>query len=247
MGNSMKARHRWFVTLLGPFAVMLLFGGLLWQSGRHAAKDGDRPAQTGDPSGESGAPRASRLDLSTLAPGDSLPEWEASQGNFRLVELEGRTVLELSHEPMEEGRLLWSRLIPKTGAVRARMWGPRTRRNAPRFSVGVVASSAIWLRATPLKRVVEIVGKEETVVASVPWSAVSERPVWLELRLLRGEGPGAPGRVEGRVWFDEEERPEAPTIEATLGEEIGFARAVVAGAPYALKPVYFDRLEVEAQ
>jgi hypothetical protein len=238
-------KHKWILPALGPLAVGLALGAMIWHSGRQPKQE----AAKGEPAAKAASrDRSTRLDISSLATDASLAGWESVQGSFRLVELEGRTVLELGPEPMEEGRLVWSRLLAGRGTVRARMWGARTRRNAPRFALGLVASSSfVWLRVMPLESTIKIVGREEQVLASAPWSAVSERPLWLELAFRRSSAPATGSRVEARVWFEGEERPEAPTLEADVAEELALARAAVAGAPYALKPIYFDFLEVDAE
>ncbi len=233
---------RWLGPALGPLAVaVLLLGAVLWQVVRN------------DPSPDDSGPatppeRFTRVDISSLAPDDALPDWKADQGRFRLVDREGRTVLELAAEPMEEGRVVWNRLLPNEGILRARMWGERTRRNAPRFALGLVAGSSFWFRLVPLQQSVELVGNEENVIAAAPWDGPTDQPFWLEFRFRPDPGtPEGGSHLEGRVWFDGEERPESPTVEARVNEKVAFARAVVAGAPYALQPIHFDFLEVEAR
>lgn len=188
-------------------------------------------------------PRSSKVEISTLPIGGSVPEWTASQGNFRLVELDGRTVLELGHEPLVEGRMVWTRLLGKAGTIRARMRGERTRRNSPRFAVGVAGKTTYWMRAVPLERELQIVGKEEKVIASSSWEGTPEKSLWLELK-FQPDAWGNATRLEGRVWYEGEPRPEVAAISATVEEEFGFGRATVAGAPYALKPIYLELLEV---
>lgn len=187
--------------------------------------------------------RSSKVEISTLPLGGSVPEWTASQGNFRLVEVDGKTVLELGHEPLVEGRMVWTRLLGKAGTIRTRMRGERTRRNAPRFAVGVAGKTTYWMRAVPLERTLQIVGKEEKVIASASWEGTPERSLWLELKFSPGARENAT-LLEGRVWYEGEPRPGVAAISATVEEEFGFGRATVAGAPYALKPIYLELLEV---
>jgi len=215
--------------------VMLALGIWVWRSEK---REKEHPSAASGP-----APvRASKVDLSTLSPGDSVPEWSPSQGSFRMTTVNGRNVLELGFEPLVEGRLVRSRLLANTGVVRARMWGERTRRNAPRFAVGLTASASYWFRVIPLERTLQLVGKEEKVLASLPWEGSPEQPMWIELKFVPRQG--APGsRLEGRVWREGDPRPEAASLSTEVEETIGFARVVVAGAPYALKPILIDRLE----
>jgi len=226
---------KWMVQALGPMTVILLLGGFLWFSNR-----GKAPALKLPP-----PPTRSLADFSALKPGGTVPDWSTSQGNFRLVSREGRTVMELSHEPMVEGRLVWNRIFKSHGMIRSRMWGEKARRASPRFALGVAgSSSAYWLRAIPAEKSIQIVSQEETI-ASVPWEWDSVKPVWLELRVV----PAADGKgssFEGRVWHEGEAQPETPTLVLSPVEDLGFARASAAAAPYALKPVYIDHLEVSS-
>ncbi|HRQ87992.1 MAG TPA: hypothetical protein PLA50_04295 [Bacteroidia bacterium] len=225
----------------GPLVVMLLLGAVVWFS------DGKKTTLTGGGGEKAKAPpRTSVVDIASLPTGGSVPEWQTDQGNFQLVTHEGRTVLELLPEPMAEGRLSWARLVAKRGTMRARMWGERTRRAAPRFALGVASSaSSCWFRVVPLAGEVQFVGAGEKMLAATAWTWDTERWVWLELRIAPPTpGVGEKARLEGRVWHEGDERPEQPVLEIALTEELGFARALVAAAPYALKPVWIDYLEV---
>ncbi len=238
----MKAPPRWLISALGPFFVILLLGAMIWRSNKGAQVSSQaKAAQQAKP-----PQRFSKVEISSLPLDGSVPEWTASQGNFRLVKIKGKTVLELGHEPMAEGRMVWTRLLGKTGTIRARMWGERTRRNAPRFAVGVAGKTVYWLRVVPLERELQIVGKEEKVIASAPWAGTPERSLWLELKFMLN-APETGTRLEGRVWYEGEPRSDAPAISVAVEEEFGFGRATVAGAPFALKPIYLDFLEVDPE
>jgi hypothetical protein len=230
------------VTALGPLTVLLLLGVMISQSGRKA----EQPTAVAAVKEVSAPPRFSKVDLSTLAAGGAVPEWTANQGTFRLVEVEGVTVLEVGFEPLAEGRMTWTRLLGTDGVVRVRMRGERTRRNAPRFAVGLAGASNFWFRVVPLEKTVQFVGKEEKVLASAPRESDTERSQWVELKFAAvtdGEG----SRLEGRVWYEGDPRPLEPLVSMEVKEQFGFGRAVVAGAPYALKPIYIEALEVGAE
>lgn len=267
---------KWMLQAAGPLLVMLGLGFAIAtsqspretdrssrekESDRSAGKDPPPSASTNpsappapsepQPPSAPRAPSAAKaapalVDFSALRPGDTVPDWNVSQGNFRLVSREDRTVLELSHEPMAEGRLVWSRILKSHGAIRSRMWGERTRRSTPRFALGVAGStSAYWFRAVPSEKALQFVGPEEKVLTSIPWAWDEEKPLWLELDVLPStEGPGS--TLEGRVWAEGRARPDAPSLVLAIPVDLGFARALVAAAPYALKPVYLDHLEVVA-
>jgi hypothetical protein len=234
-----KAPPRWLISALGPLFVISFLAVMIWRSETEERESfRDKPAPvTQLPS------RSSSVEISTLPLDGSVPDWTASQGNFRLIEINGKTVLELGHEPLVEGRMVWTRLLGKTGTIRARMRGERTRRNSPRFAVGVAGKTAYWLRAVPLEGALQIVGKEEKMVASAPWEGTPERSLWLELKFNPNPGEDATC-LEGRVWYDGEPRPGVATISANIADEFGFGRATVAGAPFALKPIYLEFLEV---
>ncbi len=233
-------RSRTLLSAAGPLAVALALLALVW-SDRKTEPVAETPSP---PARKAAPPRAHRLDLSTLPPDGVVPEWRASQGDFRLTTREGGTALELPPEPMAEGQLVWNTLMAGGGTVSARMWGERKRRVAPRFAVGLVAGSPYWLRAVPLEKKLEIVSTGEVSLASAPWDWESERRIWLELRSSpAGAGEaGAKTLLEGRVWHEGEERPEAPSVSVGVAEDFGFVRAVAAAAPYALEPVYIDFL-----
>lgn len=224
---------KWLIPVLGPVLVMLLLGFLIWNSGR--SKPETKVPET--PS------RSTRVEMNQLSPGGTVPEWAGSQGTFKLVEKDGKTVLELGYEPLVEGRMIWNRLLGKSGVIRARIWGERTRRNAPRFALGVGKNSNYWFRVVPLERKLQIVGKEEKELASAAWEGDPEKPLWLELEFA-ATGREGESRLEGRVWAEGATRPEEASLVADVPEEFGFGRAVVAGAPYALKPIYIDLIEV---
>ncbi|NLT71421.1 MAG: hypothetical protein GXX91_12115 [Verrucomicrobiaceae bacterium] len=241
----------------GPLLVALLLGFVIVDSRRTGESEPDRAATTTVAATDSQTPSTaaasdlSLVDFSALRPGDTVPEWNTSQGNFRIVSRDGRPALELSHEPMVEGRLVWNRIFKSHGLIRSRMQGERTRRSAPRFALGVAGSTATyWFRAIPSEKALQFVAQEQTL-QSVPWTWDEEKPIWLELRVLPApETNGASGDagsiLEGRVWSEGETRPESPTLVHPIAHDLGFARALVAAAPYALKPVYLDHLEVES-
>lgn len=194
-----------------------------------------------------GPRRQSTVDFTALKPGGTIPEWSISQGSFQLVDREGKTTLELSPEPMIEGQVVWSSLMPRGGEVRIRAWGEKARRVSPRFTVGLLGTTPFWFRAVPSEKIVEIVAKED-VIASAPWEWNPEAWVWLEFRTgLEIDEQGRERTVlEGRVWHEGETKPEEPTLKRVLSGLPGLIRAGGGGAPYALKPVYIDRLEAVA-
>ena len=218
--------------ILGP----LLAGGLLWWL---LAPSSPQVAGGSDPSGTSGSVREdgwSAVSFADLKPGGTIPGWEFAAGGFAIVELEGRTVLALNPEPMGEGQLRFSQMFTGRGGLRARMKGEKARRSAPRFGVSFHNEAQYQLRATPSSGVLELTRRED-VLASTEWKADPNSWLWLELRV---EGPV----FEGRAWKEGEPRPEKPQVQWTAPAPPGLLRAVVQGAPYANRPIYYDRIEV---
>ncbi len=181
------------------------------------------------------------LDFSTLRAGGKIPGWTVQQGDFKLVAREGVVMLELGSEPMEEGWLKAERMI-LSGGIRARMSGEAHRRVAPRFSVSLEGSRPFQLRAAPVPGVLEIVTSNEVKLASMPWQWRKEQKLWLEL-VLQPDGPRQV-RLEGRAWHDDEQRPPQPQLEARTGSMKGRLSPSVRGAPFALRPLFVDRVEV---
>lgn len=232
----------------GPLLVALLLGFVIVDSRRNDESEPDPSTTGGRTSPPPVAPESdsSLVDFSALRPGDTVPEWNTNQGNFRIVSREGRSALELSHEPMVEGRLVWNRIFRSHGLIRSRMEGERTRRSAPRFALGVAGSAATyWFRAIPSEKALQFVAQEETL-QSIPWSWDEEKPLWLELRVLPAADADAGSILEARAWAEGSTRPETPSLVHPIPHDLGFARALVAAAPYALKPIYLDHLEVES-
>lgn len=230
----------------GPLLVGLLLGGFILNSQRTRENEVARVAERETAPAASSGP--SIVDFSALRPGDTVPAWNTSQGNFRIVSREEESVLELSHEPMVEGRLVWNRIFKSHGMIRSRMEGERTRRSSPRFTLGVAGSTVTyWFRAVPSEKALQFVSQEQTL-NSVPWVWDEEKPLWLELIVLPvSDTADATGSIlEGRVWPEGQARPEVPSLVHPISDDLGFARALVAAAPYALKPIYIDHLEVES-
>ncbi len=248
-----SGRYQWIFSLLGPAAVLgLLAGMIVWssrQSSTQPPNQNKRAAVQKSAPKEAEPVRSSQIDIAKLPPGGALPDWSSEAGEFLLVEKNGRTVLELPSDPMLEGRLAWSKLITSRGTIRATMFGERSRRNSPRFSLGVASKTNFWLRIVPLEKAVKIVGAKEAVLASASWEWDSTRPVSLELRLLPPDSDDSQkgSTLEGRVWQSGDTPPDQALVSARLGGELSFVRALAGVAPYALKPVSIEKLEVFAE
>lgn len=185
------------------------------------------------------------VDFTALRPGEFPPDWDRVMGTFDLVDIGVGVVLQMSPEPMTEGAVLRTKASHGGGGVRARMWGEHGKRAFPRFCVGLHGPSVrpFQLRANPGLRTVELVNGEDTL-ASVPWSWDPEKPVWLELRMNPLRAGGA--ELTGRVWMEGEPRPAEPTVRRLVSQSPGAVFAALHGAPYAGRPILFDRIEAAA-
>lgn len=224
------------IPLIGP-AILLVAAVCIWQLSPTGGPD-ERPVADAA-SGE----QWNAVDFSELKAGGTIPGWDVVRGTFGLVERDGRVMLEMQPEPMTEGNVTCGQLMTSGGGVRARMRGDRIRRAAPRFCVSLHGDEEFNLRAVPSTGVVEITTVQEQVLASVPWRWQQEKWLWLEFRIH--PDPKTNGAVfEGRTWADGETRPAGPTVRYDSPTLPGLLRASVRGAPYALRPIYYDRMEI---
>lgn len=214
--------------ILGP---TLAVAGLAWWL---FARDSGGTDSVSPPEAETW----SSVPFGELQPGATIPGWEFAAGNFQIIARDGRNVLALNAEPMGEGQLRYSQLITGKGGLRARMRGDRARRAMPRFSVSFHGETQYQFRAVPSSGVLEFTVKEQ-VLASAPWTWTWEPSAWLWLE-LRVDGT----RFEGRAWKEGEPRPASPQVTYAAPSAPGLLRAVVQGAPYANRPLYYDRIEV---
>lgn len=219
--------------ILGP---ALAVAGVLWWffgSGANNSNPGTTPPLS--PSAETW----SSVAFQDLKPGAAIPGWEFAAGGFQITELDGHPVLALNAEPMGEGQLRYGQLITGKGGIRARMKGERTRRSAPRLSVSFHGESSWQFRTSPgtKDQVLELTTDKEQVLASTPWTSEANSWVWLELRV---DGQ----KFEARAWQEGHPRPDKAQLTYDAPAAPGLLRAVVQGAPYANRPIYYDHVEV---
>lgn len=221
--------------LIGP-VLALVAAGLIWRLSPDA-ENTPVPAADAGPSENWAA-----VDFSGLKPGSMLPGWDVVRGTFGVAERDGRVMLALEPEPMAEGNLTCGQLLVRGGGIRARMRGERSRRAAPRFAVSLNGDTEFILRAVPSGKVMELATVTEQILASVPWTWQPAKWLWLELQVQPQPDGGAV--FEGRAWAEDEPRPAAAGIRHRIPGLPGILRPALRGAPFALRPIETDRIEL---
>lgn len=228
----MPFRWKTLLTLLLPLVVL---GGLFWleRSGREPTV----PVE-----------QWQRADFSTMPLGDLPAAWATPRGTIQVVEKDDRRMLSVQPEPMVEGRVLVPGVLPGGGTIRARMSGESAKRAAPRFAVGLANEQEFFLRYLPGEQRLELItptsvqvnGKtvpEDRLLAQTPLERFPQPWLWLELHVTEA------GNCEARCWPDGSERPAQPQLVHPTQRPAGLLRASLAISPFALKPVWVDRVE----
>jgi hypothetical protein len=191
-------------------------------------------------------------DFSGCQLGELPAGWAAPRGTFAVRLLGGKNVLEFAPEPMVEGRVLLPGLLPNGGVVRARMHGERGRRTFPRFGLGLADEVGYKLLALPGEGQLQIVQMEkiqvngkavenDKILARVPWQWAADAWWWLEFSLVAEENGS---RLEGRCWPEGERRPELPMLVHHRDMPMALVHASLQVAPYALKPIYTNTVNL---
>jgi hypothetical protein len=234
-------------TLL-PLLVLGCFVVYMWLQDPGAMPSSDKSPVATDDSG-----RFTKEDFAQVPIGGLPVGWEAPRGAFGVVEGASGRVLEFGPEPMVEGRVLLPGVLTGGGMVRARMQGERAKRTFPRFGVGLGQDVAYKLQALPGEgqlRLVEakqllVNGKpveEDTVLVTVPWTWEPNAWCWVELSVKASENGSA---WEGRAWAEGATRPTEAMLNFTTASPPKLVRATIHVAPFALKPIYIDRVETQ--
>jgi hypothetical protein len=233
------------LALMRVLLPLLLLGGLgviLWQ---------DKPVSDPISKTVSTTVNLTQEDFSA-APIGGLPQgWEAPRGTFAVALNDGRKMLKFSPEPMLEGRVLLPGLLTGGGTIRARMQGEQGKRTFPRFGVGLGESLFYKLQALPGAKQLRLVlgeqfeingqpAEDDRELASVPWIWDPEAWCWVELSVT----PKGTGSIwEGRCWADGTSRPAEPMLTYATTTPPKLVHATLQVAPYALKPIFIDRVE----
>ena len=180
--------------------------------------------------------------------GDLPPNWAAPRGSIQIVEKGGVHILCFQPEPMVEGRVLVPGVLRGGSAIRARMSGTSAKRAHPRFAVGLNNEAEYHLRYVFGEKRLELITPksvevndttipEDQRIASVPLEITNSSPLWLELRM------NPDGTCEGRCWLEGTPRPAKPMLIHPTQRPAGLLHATLHAAPFALKPIYVDRVE----
>lgn len=233
--RAMPIHSKTLLTLLVP---LLLLGGIFWlqQTGRETV-----PPSVQEPAWQS-------EDFAQAALGALPSAWATPRGTIQVQEKAGRKLVAFLPEPMVEGRVLVPGVLPGGGTVRARFSGESGKRAHPRFGVGLANEASFLLRYLPGEKLLELITPttveinakiipEDRRLDSCPLDIPANSWLWLELRMT------ADGTCEGRCWPDGAARPPAPQLLYAAARPAGLLHASLHAAPYALKPVYLDRVE----
>lgn len=218
---------------------LLLLAGLYW-----LLRKSDAPA----PSNQPAEPKWQSESFAAMPPGDLPPNWAAPRGTIQIVDNAGVRMLCFLPEPMVEGRVLVPGVLRGGGAIRARMSGESGKRAHPRFAVGLKNDAEFHLRYVFTEKRLELITPnsvevndtiipEDLRLASVPLEIANTAPLWLELRM------NADGLCEGRCWSEGTPRPTDPNLTHPTNRPASLLHATFHAAPFALKPIYVDRVE----
>lgn len=189
------------------------------------------------------APDWQEVDWNAVTTEGVLVGWIAEQGAFvlRPNPATGEPSLAQEPEPMTEGIYRsWTRL--SHGGIRVRVTGEPHRRIPPRFSIGLEGRRPFHLRAAPAHKRLELVTPPEVMLAQAPWTWQEDRALWLELLCLPAPGGGV--RLEGRAWPEGDARPGTAALVVEESAPPGRLSPSVRGGPFALKPIFTDRIEL---
>lgn len=236
------SRWKSILPATGALLALIVAGTLWWLP----PAPPEAPLATGE--------RWERVDFTSLKAGAAIPGWDFQQGSLSLVTKDGQTVLQQLPDPMTEGTLSWTQMLPGGGGLRARFSGEKSRRAYPRFALGMHGDFSVHYRTVPATSTQEIVlsvpveesGKlilRDDTKVTVPWRWDASVPVWLEFRAFPSGKPGGGFTFEGRTWAEGSSRPETAGVIWESPAYPGILRAAVQTAPFAFRPVFCDRIE----
>jgi hypothetical protein len=162
-------------------------------------------------------------------------------GQFAVKEEGGNKFLELPGAPLDTFGVLFGPTEKDGVAASARIFGTGKGRRYPAFAVSLNGVGGYKLQVSPAKKLVELY-KGDTVNASVPFEWASGK--WTHLKLQVRKTKDGEWKVEGKVWPEGGDEPEAWTISFDEKEEPIAGRAGVWGNPFSNTPIRFDDLKV---
>lgn len=174
--------------------------------------------------------------------GPELPdEFLVLDGSFSIRDEAGNRFAELPGAPLESYGFLFGPNEASGVEAGARIFGTKSGRKQPTFSLGLNGASGYRLQVAPAKDTIELV-RGDSIVASAPFQWKSGQ--WTQLRIRVRKVSDSEHRVEGRVWLDGSPEPVDPMITFTETKLQPSGKASVWGMPFSGTPVRFDDLKV---
>ncbi len=203
--------------------VALWMGGLLACAGLHAAE-----------------PVFSQ-DFSKSEVGSMPDDFLVLDGLFAVKEDSGNRFVELPGAPLESYGFLFGPNEPHSVEAAGRIYGTKTGRKFPTFSLGLNGASGYRLQIAPAKGTVELL-RGDALVASAPFAWKSGE--WTELRLIVKKLSDTEYRVEGKAWVSGTEAPKDPSVTFAETKLQPPGKASAWGMPFSGTPIRFDDLKV---
>lgn len=165
------------------------------------------------------------------------------RGSWRHKEFEGRKLIRLSPEPIEECRVdLGPTLRSYDLTISAKILGKCQGRLCPRMGVGLFGKYGFTLRLAPGHGRLELVQYGEIIASETcKWQSATWH--YIELQMLAATNHWI---LEGRTWSDEVPRLESPTFShkaypGTMTHPLS-GKAFLTASPYNGLPIFFDEV-----
>jgi hypothetical protein len=165
-------------------------------------------------------------------------------GDFGVMESDGRKVLELPGAPLDTFGVLFGSSTNAGVCVSARIYGTSKGRRAPGFGVGLNGVNGYKLKVSPGKNSLEIYNGD-VPAASVPYAWKSG--TWTMFRLEVRQVGSEAWKVEGKAWAQAEPEPKEWMIFLDEKEPPHNGRPSIWGSPYSGTPIRFGDLMVTAE
>lgn len=180
-------------------------------------------------------------DFSKVEAGGLSDDFLVLDGQFNVKEEAGNKFVELPGAPLESYGFLFGPSLPADSQISARIFGTKTGRKFPTFSVGLNGASGYRLQVTPAKNAVELF-KGDDVVGSAPFPWKSGE--WTELRLSLRKVKDGEFKLEGHAWVAGGTEPKVPLVTFTEAKPQPAGKAGVWGMPFSGTPIRFDDLKM---
>lgn len=180
--------------------------------------------------------------------GSDLSLFTKVSGSWKFADYEGKSVLRLAPEPIQESRIeMGAYLRSHNVGISAKVFSSQKRRIRSRMGVGLFGGNGFFLRLAPGRHRIELVQYGE-VIAEAPLQWDSKTWRYLEFEVIDEETHWI---VRGTSWDEEESKPELPTLEKkvyplSLTHPLA-GRAFLTGAPFGGYPILYDEVEVRSE